>query len=455
MSGGRRPIVAAGAWRTAGAAAVLALTAGCGNTLMPTPVGFDRDGADPFAATPEADRRTTVRLFVATTREVDPKAPLATRFSTRRSDQMHLATLDVRIGGDDLDWDRLVDVSRRVGRQDGPELRLTAIDDFGPATTEPLRIGSEPIPDGDVTRRFGTALDEAIARGTSGDAYVFLHGFNTDVPGNAAVGAELFHYLSRDGAFILFEWPSRDSVFDYDADKYAAAASTRHFRRFLEELSTGTSVRRIHILAHSAGAPVAVQALQQLSLMNWESEPAQVRRKLRLGRLVLVAPDMDLGDFRDAVADRATELPERVTLYVSSRDRALDISAWIAGFTRLGRPLDVLTPKQIAFLEDDANVDLVDVGDAERTLGSWLGHSYFHEDPWVSTDVLLTLSTERHPLDRGLQRDPTRNLYVFGPAYPARARDSARAAEADRASAASKAAPATPAAPAPAPGAGR
>jgi esterase/lipase superfamily enzyme len=441
----RRPRSTGRAWRLAVACLSVAATAGCGNTLMPTPVGFDREGADPFLATPEPDRTNTVRLFVATTRAVDPTAPLGGRFSNRRSDEMHLATLDVRIGDGDLDWTRLVEISRQDAREDGPGLNLVSIDDFGPATTEPLRIGAEAIPDGEVTRRFNTALDEAIARGTSGNLYVFIHGFNTDVPGNAAVGAELFHYLSRDGAFVLFEWPSRDSVFDYDADKYAAAASTRHFRRFIEELAVRTSARRIHILAHSAGAPIAVQALQQLSLMNWQSDPADIRRRLRLGRLVLVAPDMDLGDFRDAVSDRATELPERVTLYVSSRDRALDISAWIAGFARLGRPLDVLTPKQIAFLEDDANVDLVDVMNAERNLGSWLGHSYFHEDPWVSTDVLLTMATSRHPIDRGLHRDPVRNVYVFGPNYPKRARDAARDAESARAKAsAAAAAPAPP-----------
>jgi hypothetical protein len=88
----------------------------------------------------------------------------------------------------------------------------------------------------------------------------------------------------------------------------------------------------------------------------------------------------------------------------------------------------VLTPRQVEFLEDDANVDLVDVAGAENRFGSWLGHSYFHEDPWVSTDVLMTLSTPLHPLDRGLQRDEGRKVYAFGPAYPGRAQDAARKA---------------------------
>jgi esterase/lipase superfamily enzyme len=155
-------------------------------------------------------------------------------------------------------------------------------------------------------------------------------------------------------------------------------------------------------------------------------EPAaKVREALRLGRLVMVAPDMDLDDFRDCVADGATEVPERTTLYVSSRDKALDFSAWMAGFARLGQPMQELTPKRVEFLEDDANVDVVDVVGAEDRVGSWLGHSYFHEDPWVSTDVLLTLATGAHPLDRGLQRDGEKKVFAFGKQYPDRARAAA------------------------------
>jgi len=71
-------------------------------------------------------------------------------------------------------------------------------------------------------------------------------------------------------------------------------------------------------------------------------------------------------------------------------------------------------------------VDIVDVVGAENRVGSWLGHSYFHEDPWVSTDVLLTLATGAHPLDRGLQRDGERKVYAFGKTYPERARAAAQ-----------------------------
>jgi hypothetical protein len=130
---------------------------------------------------------------------------------------------------------------------------------------------------------------------------------------------------------------------------------------------------------------------------------------------------MDLGDFENAVADGATAVPERTTIYISSHDKALDISAWIGGFARLGQPMSVLTPKNIAFLNEQEGVDIVDVFLAERMFGSWLGHSYFHDDPWVSTDVLLTLADGMLPAERGLVRDPKASVFTFPADYPAKA----------------------------------
>jgi hypothetical protein len=409
------------------AAALAAALAGCASMLMPTPVGFDAQGADPFARTPVAARTPQVKVFCASTRGVTPGAPPTQYFTTKRSGGvLRLCELTVDVGGRGEDWASLEATSRQPGRTDGPTMTLRELVDHGPLWVGPAELDPSPGLDEQVMTRFAASVDAALAQGTSGEVYVFVHGFNTTVPDNAALAAGLFHYLGRDGVIMTFEWPSRGSVFDYDIDKASAGASTRFFRQFVQLLATRTNAKRINVIAHSAGAPIALQAVQALSLLNAHRPAADARKDLRLGRLVLVAPDMDLGDFRDAVADGATALPERVSIYVSSRDKALDISSGIAGFARLGRPLDILTPGMVEFLEDDANVDLVDVSRAEAKLGSWLGHSYFRDDPWASTDVLLALGWGARPLDRGLQRDPKHNVYTFGDSYPDRARAAAK-----------------------------
>ena len=268
---------------------------------------------------------------------------------------------------------------------------------------------------------FAQAVNAGLSASRSKDIYVFIHGFNTSFVENMTLGAEMFHYLGRDGVFINYGWPSQDSVFDYSADKSTASYSTRPFRLFLTRLAKRSNAERIHILAHSAGAPIAVEALRQLRLMNFSEPNEATRSRYKIGRLVLVAPDMDLGDFENAVADGATAVPERTTIYISSHDKALDISAWMGGFARLGQPLSVLTPKNIAFLNEQEGVDIVDVFLAERMFGSWLGHSYFHDDPWVSTDVLLTLADGMLPAARGLVRDPKASVFTFPADYPAKA----------------------------------
>ena len=414
--------------RACAAAALAALPCACAERLMPTPVGFSDAGGDPFARTPAHARTDEVRLFVASNRGVRAGAPPEEYFTAGRTQQLRLGTMGVSIAGDGMPWPDLEAVSRTWPREGGPVVSLRSIDDFGPVWEGIPGLASSTKADLAVIDRFAASLRAELEASASKQLFVFIHGFNTTVPGNAAVAACMFHYLGRDGAFLCFEWPSRGDLFAYQADKTAAAASIRMFRELLMRLGARTGADRIHVLAHSAGAPVAIDAFLELRLMHSEEPAAKVRDRYRLGRLVLVAPDMDLGEFRDAVADGATDLPERVTLYVNSRDKALDIASWITGFARLGQPLDVLTPRQVEFLEDDANVDLVDVAGAEHRFGSWLGHSYFHEDPWVSTDVLMTLSTPLHPIDRGLQRDDGRKVYAFGPAYPQRAQEAARRA---------------------------
>ena len=414
--------------RTALAAAFLACCSGCANTLMPTPVGLDRAGADPFTQTPPGMRSTELPVFVASNRGVAAHVPANSpdHFNDKRTQEMHLGVMTVDVGAGKFDWSTLEACSRLDNRPDDPVVSLRSIEDFGAMWTGATALDPDPALDRQVAEKFEAAVNAQLAKSQSKELYILVHGFNTTVPDNSALAAELFHYLGRDGAMVLFEWPSAGSVFAYQVDKSAATASIRGFRQFLSHVARHIDCSRINIIGHSAGAPVAVEALHELRLMYASETAAQVRARNKLGRLVLVAPDMDLDEFRDSVADGTSTVPERVTIYVSSRDKALDLSAWMAGFARLGQPLEELSPRQVKFLEQDANVDIVDVAEAENRLGSWLGHSYFHDDPWVSTDVLLTLGTDARPEQRGLVFDNTRKTFVFGKDYPGHARAAAK-----------------------------
>ena len=407
------------------------LLSGCAETLMPTPVGFDKSGGDPFLNTPPSMQSTSLSVLVAADRKPaihdatrgDPPSKSGVDFFTNdRDTSMQFGRATVEFATHEPGWDYLVKESRTEARRSDPVLKMTRYEPFGS-----VWVGMPPLdetpPEAEeaAITAFAQAVNAGLSVSRSKDIYIFIHGFNTSFVENMTLGAEMFHYLGRDGVFINYGWPSQDSVFDYSADKSTASASTRPFRLLLTRLAKRSNVENIHILAHSAGAPIAVEALRQLRLMHFSEPTAATRSRYKIGRLVLVAPDMDLGDFGNAVADGATAVPERTTIYISSRDKALDISAWIGGFARLGEPLSVLTPKNIAFLNAQEGVDIVDVFLAERMFGSWLGHSYFHDDDWVSTDVLLALGHGLLPDARGLARDPQESVFTVPADYPAKA----------------------------------
>ena len=208
----------------AGIATLVAL-AGCANTLMPTPVGFDRDGADPFESTPGSGRTPDVRFFVAANRKTTGSTLPAEHFGPQRSQTMRLGTMTVGIGDGQLGWEALEALSRTDERPSDPEMRLRAIDDFGGVWTGLRAMDPEPAVGPRTVERFVAAVREAMAASGTREVYVFVHGFNTSVDGNAAVSASMFHYLGRAGAFVQFEWPSRNSIWSYQADKAAASAS--------------------------------------------------------------------------------------------------------------------------------------------------------------------------------------------------------------------------------------
>lgn len=411
----------------AAAASAAAALAGCSHHLMPTPVGFDERGGDPFARTVAAEKDLETKVFIAADRKI-AKQPYdaAHYFSDTRTNQLQVGVATISIRGDKLDWPLLERLSREDRRSQRPTIKLTGYDEFGPIWTGPREVDHEQDLDEIVVRRFMEAIDEELARSGGDEIFIFIHGFNTTFPSNSEIAGELLHYLGRRGAMILFAWPSQGSLLEYSVDKTTANYSVRSLRILLETLAARSKATRVHILAHSAGAPIAVDAIWQLRLMHYAQAPEVTRKQLKLGRLLLVAPDMDLGEFANAVADETTDVPERTTLYISTHDRALDISQWINGFARLGSPMQDLKPAQLLALRKIGNVDVVDVAAAERGHGSWLGHSYFHDDPWVSTDVLLNLRFGTHVRDRGLVMNEKQNVFVFPDGYEDAARAAAR-----------------------------
>ena len=261
-------------------------------------------------------------------------------------------------------------------------------------------------------------LNEVLAASPSRQITIFVHGYNTAFIPNAELAAEISHFHARDGAVIYFDWPSQNSLTGYLVDKSNAIYSTRHFRGLLTVLARETSARKINIIAHSAGNPIAVNALRDLRLIDRSLSADELQALYRINRVTLAAPDMDLQTFMNAVFDRFHEVANGVAVYTSRNDKALSISRWLYGARRLGRAAEGLSDWERAALNRAQRIEMIDVTGSENLLSnSWLGHSYFHRNPWVSTDI-GSFAEGISPTDRHLRLDDDGLFWSFPDNYP-------------------------------------
>ena len=341
-----------------------------------------------------------------------------------------------------MDWATLRDLSLSHERRQQPPLRLVRIDEYGPLWTAeedrddyfvrdrtPLfETLVERLMTNEALTTWRESINARLAASKHKDIYVFVHGFNTSLDECTIMAGSLWHFLGRDGAMVCFSWPSRGSAFAYSVDKASARASVLPFQLLLWLLHDQTDAERIHILAHSAGSPIVVSALQQIRLRYHDMPYEEIIARSKFGQLVLAAPDMDLMRFRHHLFDGFDQVPEQVTIYVSTDDGALGFSAGIFEATRLGDPIEALKPDDLRGMRRSDTITAIDVAEAHRRYGSFLGHSYFHHNPWVSSDLMMVLRHGASAEQRGLLRGPEDGFWTFPADYDVVAPERARTA---------------------------
>ncbi len=409
-------------------AALLACVGCTRQHLMKTPVIVAAGGVDPFAKVGPENRTQSFPVLVVSGRTPSGSATPGKFYTGQRSRTLRLGVATMTIGPG-LNWAELVEQSKAERRDEDPEIRFDAYREYGIlwSSIPPTMMAEDAAePDRAPAADFVAAIEQMLDKSRRNEITIYVHGFNTKFDLNLGIAAEFWHYMGRDGAMISFDWPSEASLFAYQADKANAAYSTRQFRTLLEFLAENTSATRINILAHSAGGPVVMESLRDLSLMNRDKSEAELRAACRIGRVVLAAPDMDLLSALNAGFDGAGRVPESFSIYASTADKALLLSSAIFRADRLGSSVNRLTPDERAALRR-APTQAIDVTSAEERSGTFLGHSYYHQNPWVSSDVALSLAFSASPTERGLVRDEKSAFWTFPDTYGDNIVDVARA----------------------------
>lgn len=384
---------------------------------MPTPLALTLGMSHLEIHNREACLDPEVPVYVISGRNLNEESDSVDPFGTKRSHKPTLGVAKVRIG-DGLSHEELYNETIKAKGKKKALVEFASIE-LNPQESnfDPWRIKDEVVRHDD--NPWVQAIEKQLDRSDRRDVCIFVHGYNTSFIDNTLLAAEIFHYTGRQGAMISFEWPSESSLLGYLADKGNATYSTRHFRGLLSNLAKECNVDSVTIIAHSAGSPIVVNALRELRLLEYDLPTAEVQAKYKIRRVVLAAPDMDLMAFVNAIHDRFFEMAEGIAVYASPNDNALRFSQALYNGKRLGRSVGKLEEWEKDVLLAADNIEMIDASRADKSYRNFLGHSYFHRDPWISSDIGAFM-LGRLPRRRELVREPNEVFWKFPRDYPER-----------------------------------
>jgi esterase/lipase superfamily enzyme len=315
------------------------------------------------------------RIFFGTDRKVEAEGDVGAVFGHRRADKLTLGYADItipssahRIG--EIETPRSITVfSVQLWREaEDPEQHFTIFD--------VVRVNHDEFR-GMVTR--------AVAEGESypGTAFVFVHGFNTTFRSALFRTAQLAWDLRFDGPAFLYSWPSVGDSLDYATDLDSADNAALYIDEFLEVALSVPGIDRLHILAHSMGNAALAELLTRAGTRLSQ------RQDVPIDQLVLAAPDLDAGRFKD-ISSYFTKVANDVTMYASGTDLALLASKSIrSNYPRLG---DVGPDGPVVV----SGVETIDVSAVGTELLS-MNHNMYARNRGLLNDLGALFKTAQHP----------------------------------------------------------
>lgn len=281
-------------------------------------------------------------IFVATTR-APAKRPTEV-FDGERGETLSFAKVDVT-----------VPEAHEIGKLERPRSggKVNPAKHFAATNVSLFRSDSS----------FRATLAADIAR-NGGRALVFIHGYNTSFDKAVYRATQIAHDAGYPGTPVLFTWASAGRVVDYVYDNNSATIARNALGDTLR-LVASAGAKRIDIVAHSMGNWVTMEALRQAAVQGDRNFGG------RLGDVVLASPDIDIDVFKSQLRDYGP--PDRPFIVVTSaKDRALNISGFIAGRRRAGDYVDAKDMASYGVIV----ADLSNVGARDS-----LNHTTFAENP--------------------------------------------------------------------------
>lgn len=334
------PVLARGCALLVGLAGLIAGVSGC-STSPGGPAAFAATTTQPPV---EAGIAANPTLVAVTTRNAVKGARSKPWFGTQRANQPS----NVRI--------------QLSSPADGP-LSAVGIGDWSIKTVE--------------TVPFGESFSSSYSRR---DVLIYVHGFNQSFETAVLDAARLSDGLKFRGETMLFSWPSKNSLLNYIYDRESALWSRDALEGMFDQLLADPSVGTVHVVAHSMGTMVTVEALRQL----YDRRGASMTS--RFGAVVLASPDIDMDGFTSSIT-RLGGFSRKITVLTVANDRALGAMRDMAGgVTRVG----IAEKRQLEALG-------IRVIDASDYAGSGLNHDLFLSNGQVREVIRRVIDQARPP----------------------------------------------------------
>jgi esterase/lipase superfamily enzyme len=202
---------------------------------------------------------------------------------------------------------------------------------------------------------------------------LYVHGYYIGFGKGCRRAALLQQNAELEGRFLWFSWPSDGAAAYYTHDEADLYWSLPDLADTIIDLERRFGSRSVDLIGHSLGARGVVLAL---------AEVANRHPDIRLGHVVLLAPDMDFAIF-ERILPRIRPITESLTVYVTSGDRPLALSAQLHGYPRLGE-----AGNDVSRL---AGVDVIDLSDLPSEGPT--GHVYHIYSETVGADLARLLKT--------------------------------------------------------------
>ncbi|MHB0971862.1 MAG: alpha/beta fold hydrolase, partial [Thermoanaerobaculia bacterium] len=256
---------------------------------------------------PDDDPFTIVRVYYGTNRQQTADATLGADYTAQRA-SLSFGSCTVSIPKD-----------HRLGHWERPTILTLNVED---QAKHVMLLNVTPLA-GDA---FMAALRAQVERSEGKEAFVFVHGYNVSFRDAVQRTALLAYDLKFDGAPVAFSWPSRADAKLYLADEATVEYSIPDLEAFLKTVSA-SGATKIHLIAHSMGNRALLRALANLRQRG--EAPANI------GQAIFTAPDVDRDVFTQLV-DGLRDLAPRLTLYASSKDKAIRASRKLHDAPRAG-----------------------------------------------------------------------------------------------------------------------